>query len=209
MSKRQRVKKKDPGRCMVQILRHGKFGSEVLINPDGSGVLNMDPDGYILVDDLLKVMKRAGHIMGTREIEDVLNRCDKKRMELSDDKTKIRAVQGHSLPFLQEDGLLEKLTENPGPLYHGTYPKLVSLIEKNGLSKMSRNHIHMTTGFPEDGEVISGMRSSCSRIIVINYDRAVAQGIEFFRSSNGVILSPGNNTGVIPPDCFDKIIIRS
>ena len=38
---------------------------------------------------------------------------------------------------------------------------------------MSRNHIHMAIGYPEDDQVISGMRNTCD--IFIEIDTELAQ----------------------------------
>lgn len=70
---------------------------------------------------------------------------------------------------------------------------------------MNRLHIHMAGGrLGEDG-VISGMRASSQVYIYIDIPKALEAGIPFFKSSNNVILSPGNAEGFIPASLFLKI----
>jgi 2'-phosphotransferase len=70
---------------------------------------------------------------------------------------------------------------------------------------MGRNHIHMASGKPKEDGVISGMRVSSSVLIYIDFENALSSGIKFYKSSNGVILSPGNDLRVIPPQFFLKV----
>ena len=62
---------------------------------------------------------------------------------------------------------------------------------------MNRNHIHFAKGFATDKEVISGIRPNCSIAIIIDLAAALADGIPFFESTNGVILTPGNSDGFL------------
>ena len=76
---------------------------------------------------------------------------------------------------------------------------------------MTRNHIHFVQSFDSDASsgAISGLRSSAKVHIYVDVPLAMQHGIEFFKSSNGVILSPGdhaNPTGNIHPAFFDKVI---
>jgi hypothetical protein len=68
---------------------------------------------------------------------------------------------------------------------------------------MKRNHIHMATGLPSSG-VISGMRATCEVVIHVDVALALADGIEFFLSANGVVLTSGVD-GVLAPKYFKKV----
>ena len=74
---------------------------------------------------------------------------------------------------------------------------------------MNRQHVHMAPGLPGDIDpvsgkrIVSGMRYDCDTIIRVDVVRAMRKyGLKFFRSSNGVILCPGDQNGAIPPDCL-------
>lgn len=73
---------------------------------------------------------------------------------------------------------------------------------------MQRDHIHMATGLPGDGQVISGVRRESDVFLKINVRRAISDGIEFLRSGNGVILTAGRN-GVLAPRYIECVKDRS
>ena len=59
---------------------------------------------------------------------------------------------------------------------------------------MSRKHIHIAKSLSAK----SGKRSNCDLIVYIDMKGAMADGIKFYESQNGVILTEGNN-GVLHP----------
>lgn len=69
---------------------------------------------------------------------------------------------------------------------------------------MSRNHMHFAPGMPKEDGVISGMRSSCDVYIEIDMFSAIKDGVNFYISSNNVILTEGID-GVLPPKYFKKV----
>ena len=89
---------------------------------------------------------------------------------------------------------------------HGTNIGSWKIIKKKGLSKMKRQHIHFAAGEPGESGVISGMRQSCEIHIYINIEAALSDGLKFYRSSNNVILSPGNSEGYILPRYLLKVL---
>ena len=93
---------------------------------------------------------------------------------------------------------------------HGTYHKSWGAIQASGgLSRMSRNHIHLAAGLPGDSGVISGMRKSCEVVIWIDVAKAVAAGMRFFTSQNGVVLTPGDASGLLPTQFFHSVVDRA
>lgn len=120
----------------------------------------------------------------------------------------IRANQGHSLK-VEELELTPVTSAAEIPIaVHGTDMSAWNHIKKEGLSKMARNHIHMAKGLSDDKTVISGMRKSSTVFIFVDVEAAMAEGILFGLSANGVILSPGNDKGFIPPHLFQRVIGR-
>jgi 2'-phosphotransferase len=105
----------------------------------------------------------------------------------------IRANQGHSSGNLNDDSMLELITIPIEGCFHGTYGVNIPFIMKDGLSRMSRKHIHIAAS--EDAK--SGKRASCNRKIYINMALAMENGIKFYRSSNNVILTPGDDNGML------------
>jgi 2'-phosphotransferase len=115
----------------------------------------------------------------------------------------IRANQGHSIPNIDPHQLLTPVPPEELRLLtiiHGTsLDAWNNHIQREGLSGMTRNHIHFATGLPKDKGVISGMRKSCQVYIFVDGEQCATHGIEFFRSDNGVLLTAGvHNEGVLP-----------
>jgi 2'-phosphotransferase len=92
---------------------------------------------------------------------------------------------------------------------HGTNLKAWQEIQTNGISKMGRNHIHFSIGMLGDSGVTSGVRKSATVFIYINIEKALSNGIKFYKSENSVILSPGNEAGIIPVEYFLKVVNKN
>uniref|UniRef100_A0A8C1TMJ6 tRNA phosphotransferase 1 n=1 Tax=Cyprinus carpio TaxID=7962 RepID=A0A8C1TMJ6_CYPCA len=82
----------------------------------------------------------------------------------------------------------------PREAVHGSYMKHWPSIHSQGISRMNRTHIHLAPALPGDGRVISGMRQSCDRAVYIDVAKAI--------SENGVLLTPGDAAGMLPPCYF-------
>ncbi|KAF3009613.1 hypothetical protein E8E13_006982 [Curvularia kusanoi] len=140
----------------------------------------------------------------------------------------IRANQGHSIK-VDTEGLLTPITREagnvPAIVVHGTDERAWPLILKGGgLRRMTRNHIHFASGLPagfkplessavsEDAAdaapVISGMRMSSTVLIYVDINAALDKGVPFFVSENGVILTEGNEQGVLPYEFFSRVESR-
>ena len=127
----------------------------------------------------------------------------------------IRAVQGHSLPGLDRDKVMTRLTttDYAGPILvvHGTIPDNWQKIQKSGgLKPMTRSDIHFATREPgksgdawegpgkvqeirggEKDEVLSGMRKGSTILIWVDVKRSMEAGVKWWRSYNDVYLTDG------------------
>jgi len=87
---------------------------------------------------------------------------------------------------------------------------------------MRRTHVHFASGLPdgfksiaETGEkqpelpVISGMRKSSTVLIFLDLRKCMEAGIKFWLSDNGVILSEGNEDGIVPLQFFRRVEDRT
>ncbi|KAI4614451.1 hypothetical protein J4E83_007105 [Alternaria metachromatica] len=138
----------------------------------------------------------------------------------------IRANQGHSIK-VDSEGLLTPITQEAGNVpeivVHGTNEKAWNLILKGGgMRRMGRNHMHFAAGLPagfkalddstteekEAAPVISGMRTNSTILIYIDINAALAAGIKFFLSENGVILTEGNEQGLLSYEFFKRVESR-
>ncbi|KAJ4470165.1 phosphotransferase KptA/Tpt1, partial [Lentinula aciculospora] len=176
-------------------------------------------DGYACVQDVLKhdSLKNVDFM----DIENVVKKDSKGRFTLSfeGDRSEgehwwIRANQGHSIETADLE--LERISsaDKIPVALHGTTEEAWNTIctssaTSAGISRMSRNHIHLAQRFPggDDHTVFSGMRiRKSSRILIyINVEKALAGGIKFYLSANGVVLCPGNDFGFLEPKYFKRV----
>jgi len=196
----------------INKVRLSKYLSKILRHQAINLGLKIDNQGFIKINDLIQHLKKTKNfkMIVLNDIKEVVINDNKNRysIKLIDKIEYIRANQGHSMKSVKIE-LLEIKSHLEIPIcIHGTYSKNINNIKKLGLSKMNRNHIHMASGLPENGQIISGMRKSCDTIIWIDVEKAMLNGIKFYKSENDVILSPGNSEGIIPFTFIKKITNR-
>jgi len=176
----------------------------------------MRPDGYVRVSDLLASPRlSSSHTpLDLAALQRIVENDAKKRYMLLEgpDETApmagdvwwIRANQGHSLQEVELD-LKPILSAADIPVaVHGTNKTAWESICVQGLSRKTRNHIHLAQGVPEDG-VISGMRKSAQVLIYIDVQKALDAGITFFLSENGVVLTGGDELGFLSTKYFLRV----
>jgi putative RNA 2'-phosphotransferase len=117
-----------------------KFLSLVLRHEPGTIGITLDDAGWIDVDELLRGCASHGTTIAREELDLIVANSDKQRFAFSEDRMRIRANQGHSVPV--ELGY-EPATP-PAVLYHGTPVKFVEAIRREGLKKMQRHHVHLS-----------------------------------------------------------------
>ncbi|RHZ78256.1 hypothetical protein Glove_166g287 [Diversispora epigaea] len=185
-----------------------KLLSNILRHSAEKRGLEIGDDGFVKLNDLLKLQQFKGK--SVEDIQFVVENNDKQRFSLKTENSElyIRANQGHSIEV--KDLELEKITDHEQipTVIHGTYLNRWKFIEKEGLRKMNRNHIHCSIGHFGDPNVKSGLRANCDLFIYINAKKAMEDGIEFYRSSNGVILTSGIN-GCLKPEYFLKVVNKN
>jgi len=150
--------------------------------PEVLGV-QLDPFGWIEIDELLAALKVHGNAVDRDLLEAVVRENDKQRFMISDDSTKIRASQGHSIPVDLE------LTPigPPETLWHGTVEKFLDSIRKHGLKPQSRQYCHLSDDLETAKSV--GSRRGKPVILVVESQKMAKHGHEFYRSANGVWLT--------------------
>ncbi|GAV61132.1 PTS_2-RNA domain-containing protein [Cephalotus follicularis] len=191
------------GRLLTRILRH--MATELN--------LNMRSDGYVKVQDLLKLnMKTFANVpLRSHTVDDIkeaVRKDNKQRFSLLDENGElhIRANQGHTLMTVESESLLKPilLPEEVQVCVHGTYRTNLESILESGLRRMRRLHVHFSCGLPTDGEVISGMRRNINVLIFLDVRKALEEGMKLYISDNKVILTEGFD-GVVPVKYFEKI----
>ena len=178
---------KNISRTITKILRH-KLNT-----------IKHDESGFVLVSDLIKKIPK----LTINSLKDIVKTDNKNRFDIKEinNNLYVRANQGHSSGILNDDKMFETINDPINGCYHGTYSDKVDLIVKNGLSIMKRKHIHIA----ESDDSISGKRKNCNVKIYIDTEKAMNDGIKFYKSSNNVILTRGNNMGILESKYFIKI----
>ncbi|WP_298417561.1 RNA 2'-phosphotransferase [uncultured Kordia sp.] len=166
-------KNKSISKFLSYILRH---------NPDKLGI-TLDENGWTSVVVLLKKINVAPYSLSMEELEYVVATNNKKRFTFNEDKTMIRASQGHSVNI--DLGIQPK--KPPSYLYHGTVEKFITSIQDKGLIKGTRQHVHLS----EDKETATnvGSRRGKPIILTIKSGEMYAQNYTFYQSENGVWLT--------------------
>lgn len=160
-----------------------KFLSFVLRHSPETIGLSLDENGWANVDELLQKSSRDGKVLTIEMLTHVVESNDKKRFAFNNDKSKIRASQGHSI----EIELNLKAVTPPEQLYHGTVAKYLEGIKKEGLLKMSRQHVHLSKD--KETAVKVGSRRGLAQILTVNAGEMHRAGFQFFLSDNGVWLT--------------------
>ena len=163
--------------------KSSKFLSLLLRHDPAKAGLTLDAAGWVDVDALLSAVNRAGIPLNLTTLQRVVAENDKQRFAFSEDGTKIRANQGHSIQV--ELGLQPIIP--PALLYHGTAMRFVDAIRQEGLHPMSRRHVHLSTD--PDTALNVGLRHGTPIVLEVHAERMHATGHIFFRSDNGVWLT--------------------
>lgn len=162
----------DTSRFISLILRH---------KPDAIGI-TLDEHGWANVDELIAGIAKTQPI-NMEMLEEIVRTDDKQRYSFNEDKTLIRANQGHSIPV---DVELEQLTP-PELLYHGTGKKYMQSIDEQGLIPKSRLYVHLSAD--SDTAKVVGARHGEPVLYIVHSGEMARNGFSFFRSVNGVWLT--------------------
>lgn len=155
------------------ILRH---------KPDVIGI-TLDRYGWADVEELMAGINRTGRKIDRECLEEIVRTDEKQRYSFNENKTKIRANQGHSIPV---DVELKEMTP-PDILYHGTATKSLDGIHKEGIRSMSRLYVHLSKDFETAVKV--GKRHGKCVVLKIDTKKMREDGIVFYLSDNGVWLT--------------------
>ena len=176
------MKDKDISKLLSLVLRH---------QPEVLGI-QLDPNGWTDVDQLLVQLNHKCPGLDFERLETVVHTNDKQRFAFNADLTKIRANQGHSVKVDVE--LKPELP--PEFLYHGTVDKFLDAIRTEGLKKGSRLHVHLSKDLETATKV--GSRRGKPVILTVRASQMAEAGHVFFLSENGVWLCD-----VVPPSFIE------
>ncbi len=157
-----------------------KFLSLVLRHKPETIGITLDKNGWADVSELLDKMNDD---ITLEILEEIVKTNDKKRFAFNDDKTKIRASQGHSIGI--DLNISSKIP--PDILYHGTAEKFLESIKNSGLNRGSRTHVHLSTDY--DTAINVGKRHGKPIVLKIVAKKMNLDGYKFYLSENKVWLT--------------------
>lgn len=218
----------DVSRALSRLLRHQAENAGIKLDSEGYASLDKvvrknyifkKKKGFKITTDMQLqwgALKSLGVTLA--DVQDVVATNEKQRFTLkpkTPDATStaasdylIRANQGHSIK-IESSSLLVPITVEAGNIpprvLHGTYYGLwEAIVESGGLKTMGRNHIHCSSGTPEEG-VVSGMRKDAQLLIEIDVEASMQEGITWWLSDNGVVLTEGDKEGVLASRFFRRV----
>lgn len=161
-----------------------KLLSLILRHQPETAHITLDEQGWTDVQTLLTNIAQYKHLtINLEQLKFVVETNNKKRFAFNEGETKIRASQGHSVKI----ELGYEPTPPPEFLYHGTATRFLHSIEKEGLNKSSRHHVHLSIDHATATNV--GTRHGVPVILKIHAQKMHNDGYEFFVSENKVWLT--------------------
>ncbi|KAK3955263.1 phosphotransferase 1 [Pseudoneurospora amorphoporcata] len=226
----------DLSRALSKLLRHQASSAGITLDAEGYAPLDK-----VLAWGPIKSLKPTFEeiLKAVRESDKqrfAIKLAPGKENETSEEVSDwlIRANQGHSIK-LESEGLLRRLVlpgqegmeegkegeegagtvPVPHTVIHGTYFAFWDkIVESGGLKAMGRNHVHFSTGLPEDTEtgVISGMRKDAEVLVFVDVECSIKEenekeggGMKWWMSDNGVVLTEGDKDGLVPLKYFKEV----
>lgn len=168
---------------MENLKKLSVFISLVLRHKPDEAHITLDEHGWANVEELLAGINDTGRKIDMEILEEIVRTDNKQRYSFNEDKTLIRANQGHSIPVDVE--LEEK--QPPQFLYHGTADRFLESIMIEGLKPMSRLYVHLSKD--EETAVKVGKRHGKPVVLKINAEEMYRDGKKFYLSQNGVWLT--------------------
>lgn len=144
--------------------------------------LDMDDEGWGVVNQLLDALKDKYGILDEEDIIDLMNDSDKQRYELKNHR--IRAYYGHSF----KKKIKKESQIPPQILYHGTAKRFLSSIMKEGLKPMNRQYVHLSQD-KETAYLVGSRHDQNPVILQIDAYKAYQDGIAFYLGNETVWLS--------------------
>lgn len=157
--------------------------------------ITLDEHGWANVSEMIAGINKTQPI-DMAILEEIVRTDKKQRYSFNEDKTLIRANQGHSVAV---DVELEEATP-PENLWHGTAMKYVESINQQGLIPKSRLYVHLSADYATAVNV--GKRHGTPTVYKIDTALMAKDGYKFYLSANGVWL-----TKKVPPKYMQRIEI--
>ena len=191
------------GRPHPHLVKLSKFLVYVCRHGATDWGIQADPDGWLAIDDVLTL--KPSRVLERGHVRQIVEDACEGRLEIDSSGSRIRAVQGHSLAIRDDSFRRVDLGTAGIPrwLIHGTDEEAFLKIRREGISPMTRQHVHLAT-------TVDVVHDYSTVLIYVDKNEILRQGMELLLS--GPATGPGKVTeghagvvlcrSVIPPSCF-------
>lgn len=165
-------------------LKESKYLSYLLRHhPEGAG-LDMDKEGWV---DVSQLIHNTGVRFTMKMLREIVASDKKGRYSFNEDRTKIRANQGHSagvcdISFKKADHV------EGGVLYHGTTVRAADKIAREGIKPMGRQYVHLS-GDRKTAERVTMRRKDRIVVLQVDAEGMLEDGVPLYLADNGVWLA--------------------
>ena len=147
--------------------------------------LEMDEHGWVNTQLLIDgINQYSQYKMNANTLEEIVRTDEKGRYIYNEDHSKIRACQGHSVPWV-----IPHMTypEVPDYLYHGTNTEAVEQIVQSGaISKMKRHAVHMQADVEKAWKSAMRWKKKVPVVLMIDARQMVKDGYKIGKTDNDV-----------------------
>ncbi len=157
-----------------------KLMSKVLRHRPELLKIDVDHEGWTDAQVLCERIAERYPGFAFAQMEQIVRDNNKQRFSFNEDKSLIRANQGHTIPV----DVAMDILEPPLYLYHGTAETTVPVIMREGLKPMRRLFVHLSSD-PETALKV-GARHGTPAVLLVHAKELYDSGVEFRRSANGV-----------------------
>lgn len=178
----------------MSLTETSKFISLILRHKPETIGISLDEHGWAKVDELIAGVSKTRRF-DMDILEEIVRTDEKKRYSFNEDKTLIRANQGHSVSVDVE----LKEAAPPEILFHGTGEKFVASIDEQGLISKRRLYVHLSKDYETAVKV--GSRHGKPVVYNVKAGEMHRDGFKLYLSENGVWL-----TKKVPVKYLEKLL---
>ena len=159
------------------LIRLSKFLSLMLRHEPSKYGLELDPEGYVAISDVLLQVRRKFASASVEDVRAVVATIEPDKQRFSVEGDDIRANYGHSIA----ERISHQAVTPPDVLWHGTNSSAVEAILRGGLLPMKRQYVHLT---PDQQLALRvGARRGKPVLVSVDASAAFQQGIQFYRAN--------------------------
>ena len=165
----------------MDLTKLSKYLSKILRHKPEIIGITLDEHGWANVEELIDGIAKDREF-NMEILEEIVRTDAKQRYSFNEDRTLIRANQGHSVNVDVE--LAEEIP--PEILFHGTGERFVPSINESGLVPKSRLYVHLSQD--EETAFKVGTRHGKPVLYIVKASDMYKDGYKFYLSKNGVWL---------------------